>query len=151
MNLKTYQVNSKQRLKMSLRKGSYAKLVVICRRNFDYIKEKYKKQFLTLKDNQKERNLGLILNMSGWEKLLWQVNQISINNYMKLNLGVIQHTTIKYLEYQLVMQEWKKVRFRIEAPVIQYHQKISNICCLSSLANNFTVQVTTGKLITLWI
>ena len=25
-------------------------------------------------------------------------------NYIKINLGVIQHTTIKTLEYQLVMQ-----------------------------------------------
>ena len=28
----------------------------------------------------------------------------------------------------------KKVRFRTEAPLIKYHQKRSNSCCLSSLA-----------------
>ena len=31
----------------------------------------------------------------------------------------------------------KKVRFRTEAPLINYHQKISNSCCLSSLESAF--------------
>ena len=31
----------------------------------------------------------------------------------------------------------KKVQFRIEAPLIKYHQKYSNSCCLSSLASAF--------------
>ena len=31
----------------------------------------------------------------------------------------------------------KKVRFRTEAPLIQYHQNLLNSCCLSSLASAF--------------
>ena len=31
----------------------------------------------------------------------------------------------------------QKVRFRTEAPLIKYHQKIYNSCCLSSLASAF--------------
>ena len=31
----------------------------------------------------------------------------------------------------------KTVRFRTEAPLIKYHQKRSNSCCLSSLASTF--------------
>ena len=31
----------------------------------------------------------------------------------------------------------KKVQFRTEAPLIKYHQKSSNSCCLSSLASAF--------------
>ena len=31
----------------------------------------------------------------------------------------------------------KIFRFRIEAPLIKYHQKRPNICCLSSLASGF--------------
>ena len=31
----------------------------------------------------------------------------------------------------------KKVMFRTEAPLIKYHQKISNSCCLSSLVSAF--------------
>ena len=37
-----------------------------------------------------------------------------------------------------------KLQFRPEAPVIKYHQKTSNICCLSSLVSGFTVSMTTG-------
>ena len=31
----------------------------------------------------------------------------------------------------------RKVQFRLAAPVMKYHQKISNSCCLSSLASAF--------------
>ena len=31
----------------------------------------------------------------------------------------------------------KKVQFRTESPLIKYHQKRSNICCLSSLKSDF--------------
>ena len=35
----------------------------------------------------------------------------------------------------------KKVQFRTEEPLIQYHQKLSNGCCLSSLASSFHCMV----------
>ena len=42
MNLKTYQVKSKQILKFSLEQGLYAQVFMIHRSNSDGIKEKYK-------------------------------------------------------------------------------------------------------------
>ena len=38
----------------------------------------------------------------------------------------------------------KKVQFHPEAPLIQYHQKAYNSCCLSSWHQSFTVYETTG-------
>ena len=83
---------------MATEQGLYAQVFMICRRNLDDIKEKYKTKHLTSKGNQQEQSIGLILIMSGWKKILWLVNPISIKKYMILKLGVIQHTTIKKLE-----------------------------------------------------
>ena len=50
---------------MSLKQGFYAQVVMILRRESDYIKEKDKTKILTSKDNQQEQNIGLILIVSG--------------------------------------------------------------------------------------
>ena len=73
---------------------------VACTSGYDTQKEirwffkKIRQKHLTSKDNQQEQNIGLILIMSGWNKILWHVNHIYIKKYIKLDLGVIQHTTI---------------------------------------------------------
>ena len=57
------------------------------------------------------------------------MNQISIENYIKLFQifgGPIGNEKIA-----------RKVQFRLAAPVMKYHQKTSNSCCLSSLASAF--------------
>ena len=57
---------------------------------------------------------------------------------MKLNLVVIQKTTIKTFGLPIgneIMN--KKLWLRTGEPLIKYHQKRSNSCCLSSLASAF--------------
>ena len=57
---------------------------------------------------------------------------------MILNLGVIQHTTIKKFGLPIGNARMNQnVTFRTEAPLIKYHQKSSNSRCLSSLALDF--------------
>ena len=58
-------MKSKQLKNMVLEQGLYAKVVMICRRNFDDIKEKDKTKKLNSTDNQQKQNIGLILIMSG--------------------------------------------------------------------------------------
>ena len=65
------------------------------------------------------------------------MNQISIENCIKQNLEVMIQKHIKYLEYQLVMQEQKTIQFHPAEPVVKYHQKSSNSCSLSSLSSAF--------------
>ena len=75
-----------------------------CRRNLDGIKEKY--------EAKKSNFQGKSARTKHWFDLDhdWlKENSITrepdfYKNYMNLNLGVIQHTTIKNLEYRLVMQ-----------------------------------------------
>ena len=109
MNLRTYQMKSKH-----IKKYGFGKWVVWTN-GYDtqkgiiwHKKKNIRQKNITSKDNQREQSIDLILIMSGWKEISWHVNHISIRNYIKLNLGVIQHRTIKKLEYQLVMQKWQK-------------------------------------------
>ena len=55
---------------------------------------------------------------------------------IKKILGVKRQKHINYLYFQLVMQKLQKIEFFPEAPVLQYHQQLSNSCCLSGSASN---------------
>ena len=68
-------------------------------------KKKIKQNNLTSKDNQQEQNVGLILIMRGLKEKFMTREPDFYKNYIKLNLGVTEHTTIKNLEYQLVKQK----------------------------------------------
>ena len=110
---------------------------MICRSNLNDIKEKYKTKKLTSKDNHQEQNIGLILIMSGQKKILWHVNQISIKLYEDKFRG---DTTQDYQKFGVTISNArmnKNVQFCTKAPLIKYHQNISNSCCLSSLASAF--------------
>ena len=49
---------------------------------------------------------------------------------------------INYLQYQLLMQKKnREIPFHPAAPVLKYHQKLYNSCCLSSLASDFHIVV----------
>ena len=50
---------------MYLENGFYVQVDMICRRELDDKKEKYKTKDITSKGNQQEQNIGLILIMSG--------------------------------------------------------------------------------------
>ena len=50
---------------MALEQGLYTQVIMICRRESDDIKEKYKTKNITSKENQQEQNIGLTLIMSG--------------------------------------------------------------------------------------
>ena len=52
---------------MALEQGLYAQVLMIHIRESDDIKEKYKTKNIASKDNQQEKNIGLILIMSGWK------------------------------------------------------------------------------------
>ena len=54
-----------------------------------------------------------------------------MKSFIKQILWVKIWKYINYLQYQLVIE------FRPEAPVLQYHQQLSNSYCLSSLASAF--------------
>ena len=49
---------------MALENGLYAQVIMIRRRNLDYIREKDETEKLSSKENQQEQNIGLILIMS---------------------------------------------------------------------------------------
>ena len=78
------------------------------------------------KDNQQDQDLGSILIMSGWKKISGHVNHISIENCIKLDLGVMIKT------YQIFgvpignAKMEREVQFHPAAPVIKYHQNTSN-------------------------
>ena len=54
-------------------------------------------------------------------------------------LGVVIWKHINYLQYQLVLKNNRKTIFHPSAPVLKYHQKSSNSCCLSSLLSTFYI------------
>ena len=72
------------------------------------IKSKSKRpRNITSEDNQQDQDIGSIFIMGGYKKISGHVNQISIKNCIKLNLGVMIQECIKYLEYRLLIQTLK--------------------------------------------
>ena len=69
MSLRTYQIKSKQLLKMALGNGFSAQVVMILRRELDDKKKNIRQKNVTSKDNKQEQNIGLILIMSGRKKI----------------------------------------------------------------------------------
>ena len=89
------------------------------------------------KENHQDQYVGLILIMIGQKKSLGQAKQISIENCIKLNLGVMIQ---KFQIFRVPISNAKiprKLQFHPAASVIKYHQKTSNSCCLSILASEF--------------
>ena len=65
------------------------------------------------------------------------VNHISIENCIKINLGVtIQKNSIFGVPIGNA-KITRKVQFHLAAPVMKYHQKTYNSCYLSSLSSSF--------------
>ena len=66
------------------------------------------------------------------------MNQISIDNCNKLNLGAMIQKIFQIFRVPIGNAKiTRKLQFHPEAPVIKYHQKTYNICYLSSLASSF--------------
>ena len=75
--------------------------------------------------------------MSGYKKISGHVNRISII-FFKTNISV--HDTKAYQLFAGPIGNEKtteNIVFQPEAPVLEFHQKTSNICCLSGLASDF--------------
>ena len=58
-------MNSKLLKRIALEQRLYAQVVIIRRKESDYIKEKDNTKNITSKDNMQEQKIGLILIMSG--------------------------------------------------------------------------------------
>ena len=84
-----------------------AQIIMIHRMDSGDINGKDKKKIYNFLDNQQEQKIGLIYIMSGWKKISWHVNQISIKLF-QTKFGFDNTTNTKYLEYQLVMQKSQK-------------------------------------------
>ena len=65
------------------------------------------------------------------------MNQISIKLYQSKFRGDKTQNYQKCVVLIGNAKMTKKVQFHSKAPLIQYHQKSSNSCCLSSLASAF--------------
>ena len=88
-----------------MEQGLYAQVVMILKVNSDDIKEKYKTKKYNFQ-GQSARTKHWFNIDHEWLKENFMAREPDFyKNYMILNLGVIQHTTIKNLEFQLVMQE----------------------------------------------
>ena len=61
-----------------MEQGLYPQGVMINRRESDDVEEKDNTKKSTSKENHQEQNIGLSLIISGRNKMLWHVNQISI-------------------------------------------------------------------------
>ena len=83
MNLRTYQMNSKQLFKMATEKGLYAQVVMILRNKSDDKKEEEKPRNITSKDNKQDQDVGLVLIMSIQKKFSGHMKQIYIETVSK--------------------------------------------------------------------
>ena len=77
---------------------------MIHRRNLDGIKEKYNTKIFNLQGKLSRTKHWFDLDHDWLKENSMTREPDFYKNYMNLNLGVIQHTTIKNLEYRLVMQ-----------------------------------------------
>ena len=120
-----------------MEQGLYEKVVMIRRKDSENKKERENTKNITSKDNNQDQYVGLIFIMSGQKKILGHVNHISIKLYQTKFRG---DDTKTYLIFRVPIGNEKttrKVQLNPAAPVIKYHQKSSNSCCLSILASAF--------------
>ena len=88
-----------------MEQGLYAQVVMILKVNSDDIKEKYKTKKYNFQGQSARTKHWFDLDHE-WLKENFMTREPDFyKNYIKLNLGVIKHRTIKNLEYQLVMQK----------------------------------------------
>ena len=94
---------------------------------------------ITSQGNLKDHGVGLISIVSGYKKISWQNNQISIKKLFQNKSG---RDDKKNQLFEVSIGNWKitdEIQFHLAALVIEYRQKWSKSCCLSSLASAFHI------------
>ena len=110
-----------------MEQGLYEQVVMI------HLRESNDKNEKKSDENQQDQDIGSILIMSGYKKISGHVNQIFIENCIKLNEGMMIIFGLPIGNVKIT----RKLQFHPAAPVIKYYQNTSNSCCLSSLLSTF--------------
>ena len=90
---------------MYLEQGLYAQVVMIHKRESDDVREKDKTIKFYFQGQSARTKHWFNLDHARLKENFTIREPDFYRNYMILNLGVIQHTAIKNLEYRLVMQK----------------------------------------------